>query len=92
MNINTDPCHCIAMDLDMALSSSTVKTSPWPQTSGLATHNRLFLSFLMSPVPPLFTRLKLFCFSFSPICPLHTCTLIVVVPAIDRTHGQLASG
>lgn len=66
----TDPCHCIAMDLDMPLSSSTSGTSPWPQAAGMATHNRLFLSSLMFPVPPPFMRLKLFCFSF-PFPSVH---------------------
>lgn len=92
MNINTDPCHCIAMDLDMPLSSSTARTSLWPQAAGLATHKRLFLFFLMSPVSPPFTRFKLLCFAFSPICLLHFCMLIVVAPAKGGTHDQLTSG
>jgi len=37
-------------------------TSQWPQVAGLATHNRLLLSTLESPVPSLFTLLKLLLF------------------------------
>lgn len=53
---------------------STGETSLWPRVAGQATHIRLFLSTLESPVASLFRLLKLFCFSFSPISPPHTCT------------------
>lgn len=78
MGIDSDPCHCIATDTDMALSGNSVApwagTLPWPQLAGLGTHNRLLVSSLESPVPFLFIRLKLLHFS-SPPMPPDTCTL-----------------
>lgn len=41
ININTNPCHCIATDSDMVFSGSL----GWDLTLvGLATYNRLLLS------------------------------------------------
>lgn len=67
-------CSCIATDPAVALSSSV--SGDFTVASGvrLAIHNGLFLSALTSPAPSLFTMLKLFHFSFSPICPSRTCT------------------
>ena len=56
--IDASPYCCIAVDFTVA------------QVAGLAAHNKgLFLSSLASPVPSPFTILKLFCISFSSICP-----------------------
>lgn len=57
-------------------------------TMGLRWEFRLFLTTLAPPVPPVFTALNLFCFSFSPICPLSTAYLhIVGVPRAGRSLG-----
>jgi hypothetical protein len=67
-DINTNPCHCIAMDPDMALSCS----SGWDLTMALG--GRTGHSQQATPLHPhsslqfhLFILLKLFLFSFSPI-------------------------
>lgn len=59
MDVDTDPCHCITMDPDMAAQA---RTSSWPQVPGLSTHSRLLLSSSVS-----FIMLKLLYFSFSLI-------------------------
>ena len=51
MDINTNPCCCLASDSIMALSSSLGWTLPWPQVAGLASHSWLLLSTLESPDP-----------------------------------------
>lgn len=74
ININTNPCHCIATDSDMVFSGSL----GWDLTLvGLATYNRLLLSTLESLVPSLFIMLGLLHFPFSPICQPHTRTWLV---------------
>ena len=50
------------------------------------THKRLFLSTLVSPVPSLFTMLKLFHFSFSPLS-----TTYLHIAVASSVSGQ-ASG
>jgi hypothetical protein len=47
---------------------------PWTQVASLATHIRLFLITLESPVLPLFIVPMSFCFTFSSIAPSLTCS------------------
>lgn len=44
IHIDTDPCHCVARDPELALSGRSGQDSPWPQVAGLSPHNRVFLS------------------------------------------------
>ena len=68
--LTSNPCHCIGTDLDKGLRG-LVGASPWLQVVGLATHNRLFLSIFLSPLPTLFIMLKLFFPSFSSAYHIH---------------------
>lgn len=66
MDINTDPCDCVATDSDI---DNPEELSGWDLTmgpgGGAATHNKHLLSKF--PVPSLSTELNLLHFSFSPI-------------------------
>ena len=62
------------MDPDVALVAAQARTPPWSQVASPATHIRLFLNTLDSPVLPLFIVLTSFCFSFSSISPTLTCS------------------
>lgn len=72
MDIHTDPCCCITINSDHALSSSMAEPSPWPWVAVQATHIRLILTTLVFPAAPLFTVHKPLSLSFSPISPTHT--------------------
>lgn len=70
------PWGCMVWVQRWPLAAAQAGTLLRPQVAGMATHKRLeFLSTLESPVPALCIMLKLFCFSFSPICLLYTHTL-----------------
>jgi hypothetical protein len=49
-------------------------TPPWSQVTSLATHVRLFLTTLESPLLPVFIMSTSFCFSFSSTSLPLTCT------------------
>jgi hypothetical protein len=70
----TDPYCCRTMDPDVAPVAAQARTPPWSQVASPATHIRLFLNTLDSPVLPLFIVLTSFCFSFSSISPPLTCS------------------
>lgn len=73
--INTDPCCYMDTDPSMALSVSTSHNFTVASGGRADTHIWQFLSTLKCPVPLLFTMLQPVCFSSSPICPPHICTL-----------------
>lgn len=89
MDIDTNPCHCIAMDSAMASAAAQAGTSPWPQEVGLITHNRLLLSTLESPVPSLLTVLKLLCFSFSHLTTTYSHSVVAPNAGWLRDWGAL---
>lgn len=80
MNPGHQPQHLLLPghrpDTDMAqprhgLCSSKVWDFTMASRARLATHNRVFLSTLTSPVPSLFLMLKLIWLFLCPIYPLH---------------------
>jgi hypothetical protein len=62
----TDPCCYKSTGSDVAPGSNTAMTPPWSQVALPATHIRLFLTTLQSPVLPLFIVPTSFCFSSLP--------------------------
>ena len=67
--------------------ATQARTSPWSQVASLATHIRLFLTTLESPVLPFFiVPTFLFLFHFST-----TCLFLLVTPKVSESLGS-ASG
>ena len=54
---------------DPAIAGPQARAPPWHHRAQVATHIRLFLTTLESPVLPLFAVPTSFCFSFSSISP-----------------------
>lgn len=94
--INTDPCCYMDTDPSMALSVSTSHNFTVASGGRADTHIWQFLSTLKCPVPLLFTMLQPVCFSSSPICPPHICTLqwlsMWVGHMADRPLGDFLCG
>lgn len=84
MDTNTNPCCCLAMGADMALTGSSVWHLIMTPGNRAGTH-KLPLSILRSPVTSLFTMHKLLYFSFSALC-LH----IVVAPTDNVADRPLS--
>lgn len=63
------PAAAIVTDRPWPSVAAWAWTSPWPEVAGLPTQDRLLLSILESPVPPLFMMRKPFRLSFSAIWP-----------------------
>lgn len=61
-----------------AYAAAQARTSPWPQVAIQTTHIRLFLTTVLSPVPPFFFVHTLLWFSFSLIS--STSSLLLVTP------------
>lgn len=74
IDIDTNPCHCVSMNPVMVLSSSS--NSDFTMATGNRTSSsQQATTFHSWVVFHLFIMLMLLHFSFSPIWPLHTCTL-----------------
>lgn len=63
LDTDTDLRYCRVMDPDMSQTAAQARLSPWPQ----ATHIRVILTALTSPVAPCFLVHTLLCFAFSPM-------------------------
>lgn len=73
MDINIDPCYCMAMDPDMALSNSMIWDLPMASGGAVGYSPQATLLYPLPPVPLLFVLFKLFGFSFSPIFLPYSC-------------------